>query len=105
MKTTTKRQQKAQKPATPGFAIAIDDDTELGLAMLIAEDEEGHYQPVGCVVSINEAREIAQCDFSRRMRDLERGADPGLCPYVYKIWATGLGGEYRLATELLATSL
>jgi hypothetical protein len=91
--------------ATPGFAIEIKDDTELGIAMLIAEDEEGHYQPVASVININEGREIAQSDLRRRMRELERGNDPGLCPYCYRIWATGLDGDYRVAAELLATSL
>ena len=100
-----KHTQKASKPATPGFAIEIKDDTELGLAMLIAEDEEGHYEPIGCVVSISEACEIATSNLQHRMRELERGGDPGLCPYAYKVWATGLDGGYRIARELLATSL
>jgi hypothetical protein len=73
--------------------------------MLIAEDEEGHYQPVGSVININEGREIAQRDLRRRMRELERGDDLGFCPYCYKIWATGLDGDYRVAAELLATNL
>lgn len=102
MAQSTKR---TKRPATPGFAIEIKDNTDLGLAMLIAEDEEGRYQPVGCVISISEAREIARSDFRRRMHDLERGADPGLCPYGYKIWATGLDGDYRTVAELPATSL
>ena len=31
---------------TPGFAIRINDDTELGLAILVAEFGDGNYQPV-----------------------------------------------------------
>jgi len=62
------RKQQTRMNATPGFAIEIKDDTELGLAMLIAEDEEGHYLPVGSVININEGREIAQSDLRRRMR-------------------------------------
>jgi hypothetical protein len=42
--------------------IAIKDDTELGLAILVAEFGDGNYRPVGAVVSINEAREIADSD-------------------------------------------
>ena len=91
--------------ATPGFAIEIKNDTELGSAMLIAEDEEGHYQPVASVISINEGREIAQDDLRRRTRLLECDADPGLCPYCYKIWARGIDGDLRVAAEILATSL
>ena len=35
--------------ATPGFAIEIGLDTNLGLAILLAEDEEGHCEPVAVV--------------------------------------------------------
>ena len=99
------RKQQTRTNATPGFAIEIKDDTELGLAMLIADFGKGRYQPIGVVISINEAREIAQSDMRRRMRQLERGNDPGICPHYYKVWATGLDGDYRVAAELLATSL
>ena len=40
----TSKQQRAQ--ATPGFAIRILLDTDLGIATLVVEDEEGHYEPV-----------------------------------------------------------
>jgi hypothetical protein len=103
MKHTTKKQQK-QTP-TNGFAIPLTDTTDLGLAMLIAESEDGQYEPVGVVASISEAREIAESDLKGRMRRLERGADPGLCPYTYKVWANGIDGDYRIAVELSATSL
>jgi|SRR5579883_2496730 hypothetical protein len=101
------RQVRSLKPGTPtpGFAIQIKDDTELGLAMLVAEDEEGHYEPVGVVVSINEAREIAAGDMSGRMRRLERGSNAGLCPYEYKVWAQGIDGDYRVASTINAASL
>ena len=58
-------------------AIEIKDDTNLGLAILIAEDEEG--EPIGAAVSINEAREIAQSSLRAKRRRLERDEDPGLC--------------------------
>ena len=90
--------------ATPGFAIEIKDDTELGLAMLIADLGDGHYQPIGVVVSINEAREIAAGDMRGRMRDLERGDTP-MCTYVYKVWAPGIDGDYRVAKEIGTTEL
>jgi hypothetical protein len=82
-----------------GFAIPLQPDTQLGLAMLIAEDEEGHHEPVAVASTINEAKEIADSDFRGRQRRLERGEAPGLCPYVYKLWAQGIDGYYLLAGE------
>ena len=96
--------EHATATATPGFAIEIKDDTQLGLAMLIVEDEEGHYEPVGVVASINEAREIAASDMRGRMRLLERDEDP-ICPYEYKVWAQGIDGDYRVAGTITAASL
>jgi hypothetical protein len=90
--------------ATPGFAIEIGPDTNLGLAILLAEDEEGHSEPVAVVVSINEAREIAVGDMRRRRNELERGEAP-MCPYEYKVWAEGLGGGYRVAGTIPATEV
>jgi len=83
-----------------GFAIPIQPDTNLGLAMLIAEDEDGQYEPVAVVGTINEAREVAESDLRGRMRRLERGDDPGICPNTYKVWARGVDGSYRLACEM-----
>ncbi len=105
MKHTTTKQNRTRKPATPGFAIEIKDDTELCDAMLIAEDEDGHYEPVAGVISINEAREIAQSNLRYRMDELERGGDPGLCPYQYTVWARGILGRQCIAAKILATSL
>ena len=98
------RKQQTRTNATPGFAIEIKDDTELGIATLIAEDEEGHYLPIGSVVSINEGREIALDDLRCRMRLLERGTDPGFCPYCYRIWARGLDG-FQVAATILAIEM
>ena len=86
--------------ATPGFAIEIKDDTELGLAVLVAEFGENTYQPIGVVVSINEAREIAAGDMCGRMRDLEAGKTPA-CPEAYVVWAQGLDGDYRVARRIM----
>ena len=87
-----------------GFAIPLQPDTELGLAMLIAEDEEGHHEPVAVASTINEAKEIAQSDLRSRMRRLDRGDDP-MCPYTYRLWARGVDGDYRIAFELDADSM
>ena len=80
-------------------------EVALGLAMLIAEDEEGHYEPNAPVSSIAEAREIAQSNLRAKMRRLERDEDPGLCPYCYKVWAQGIEGGYRPVQEFDATTL
>jgi hypothetical protein len=68
--------------------------------MPIAEFEDGQYEPVGVVASIGEAREIAESDLQGRMRRLDRGGDPGLCPYAYKVRANGIDGACRIAIEL-----
>ena len=94
--TRTRKQPKNYN----GFAIPLQPDTELGLAMLIAEDEEGHHEPVAIASTINEAKEIAECDLRSRMRRLERGEDPGICPHTYKLWARGIDGDYRIACEI-----
>ena len=94
--------EQNQANATPGFAIEIRDNTELGLAMLVAEDEDGHYEPVAVAATINEAKEVAERDLRDRMRSIERGEDAGLCPVRYKLWARGIDGDYRLAHEINA---
>jgi hypothetical protein len=76
-------------------------DSDLGLALLVAEDEDGRYEPVAAVGTITEAQEIADCDLRARMRRLERGDDPGLRPAVYKLWARGIDGAYSIAMEIV----
>ena len=85
-----------------GFAIPLEPNTELGLAMLLAEDEDGHYEPVAVVASISEGRETAASDFAARMRRLEGDEEPGICPIRYRLWARGVNGDYRLAIEIPA---
>ena len=55
-----------------GFAIPLENDTDLGLALLIVDDEEGHYEPVANVATINEAKELAAADLRRRRGRFER---------------------------------
>jgi len=100
MRNTTKTTK-----ATPGFAIQLQPDTDLGLAMLIAEDEEGRIEPVAVAGTINEAKEIAESDMRSRMRRLERDDDPGICPARYRLWARGIDGDYRIAHEIDATTM
>ena len=97
-------QQRAALAPTTGFANEIKDSTDLGLAMLIAESEDGQYEPVAVIANVGEAREVAQQDLQSRMDRLEHGESP-LCPYEYKVWARGIDGDYRIAVELTATNL
>jgi hypothetical protein len=83
-----------------GFAIPLQPDTDLGLAMLIVESEDGQHEPVAVVGTIGEARETAESDLRDRMRRLERGEDAVLCPTLYKVWARGMNGTYRTAYEI-----
>ena len=99
--TNTQTNQMVEKRYN-GFALPLEPDTELGLAMLIAEDEDGHYEPVAVAATINEAKEVAESDLRGRMRSIERGEDAGLCPVRYKLWARGIDGDYRLAHEINA---
>ena len=106
VKTTTKTTKKnARQEATPGFALLITKDTDLGIAMLIAEDEDGHYEPVGPVANVGEAYEIAANNLSIRMDEVEQGKDGGICPYAYRVWAAGLEGTYRTAWLILVGEL
>jgi len=89
---TNRMQTKARKQS--GFAIEIKPDTDLGLAMLIAEfhprvaTDSFRYEPVAVVATLNEAREVASQD--RAMRDRENRIEP----QVYRVWAHGIGGDY-----------
>ena len=82
-----------------GRAVAITDPTDLGPAMLIAESEDGQYEPVAVVATVDEARNLAQEDLQSRMERLEKGGSP-LCPYTYRVWARGIDGEHRIACEI-----
>ena len=82
---------------TPGFAIQILRDTELGIATLIVEDEEGHYEPVNYASTLAEGFEMAKEDLRNRQKNLMADKDPGLCPWEYKVWARGLDGKMVVA--------
>jgi hypothetical protein len=83
--------------ATPGFAIQILRDTDLGIATLIVEDEEGHYEPVNYASSLGEGFEMAKEDLRNRRNNPEADKNPGLCPWQYKVWARGLEGRMVVA--------
>ena len=82
-----------------GFAIPLQPDTDLSLAILIAEGEDGGHEPVAVVGTIREARGVASSDLLDRMRRMDRG-DDCLCPDVYKLWARDVGCSYRLVCEI-----
>lgn len=67
MARTTKQ---TKTPAAPRFAIKIKDDTELGLAILVAEYGDGNYQPGG---GSGEHQRGAR---DRRQRHARKGARP-----------------------------
>lgn len=92
------RTKQTRQTPTPGFAIKINPQTELGLAVLIAETEDGRYEPVAVVATVAEAQEIAQSDFARRVKETSKGEDVA-CPARYAIWAQGTGGDYRPLRE------
>jgi len=98
MKHTTKR-TKTPSNATPGFAIQIEETTELSDAFLIAEFDGGRYEPLGSVISVGEAKEIAGHNMRCRMRKLEAGGEPE-CPEAYVLWARGIDGDYHVAARL-----
>jgi hypothetical protein len=83
-----------------GLATSLEPHKDLGLAMLIAESEDGQHEPVAVVGTINEAQEIAKNDVRDRMRRLEATEDTPLCPICYRVWARGNDGTYRVVYEI-----
>jgi hypothetical protein len=82
-----------------GFAIELSPETELGVAMLIAEDAKGQTRPISVAGTIAEAKEIAADNMRSRVRG-NRGED--FLPARYKLWARGIAGEYILAATIEA---
>ena len=74
------------------------------LNVLIAECEELElgYEVIGVVGSESEARELAAEDMASREAKLEGGGDPGICPYVYRMFVRGVNG-YSCTLEIPAT--
>ena len=91
---TTKTNQEYQ-PIRP--------DADLGLAMLIAEDDEGGYEPIAVTSTLNEAYELAASDMARRINQLNRGNEPGFCPARYALWLRGQRGEYANSIEIIVS--
>jgi hypothetical protein len=80
----------------------IDETIELEFGtMLVAESEDGGYEPVAMVITIREARELADEDLQIRMSELEKGGQP-MCPARYVVWARRDQGTYRTITTFEA---
>ena len=78
---------------------AVDENVELGFgSLLVAEDDEGGYEPVAVVSTLREARELAAEDFRFRLADVESGNSP-LCPDRYAIWVRRSAG-YTVLTAI-----
>jgi hypothetical protein len=80
-----------------GFAVPLQPDTDLHFAMLVAEDEEGSYEPIDKASTIAEGKELASDDMKRRLKRLEADQHSGICPYAYKLWARGVDGVQCVA--------
>jgi hypothetical protein len=48
-----------QQNTKQGTVPEIDERTELGMGMLVAESDAGAYKPVCAVINVREAREIS----------------------------------------------
>lgn len=81
----------------------ITETTDLGTGLLVAESEDGAYQPVGAVATIREAREIAASDKRGRVLRLNKGSEP-MCPARYMVWARGDSGEFAIVAEIATSS-
>jgi hypothetical protein len=80
----------------------IDEQDELGFGtMLVAESDEGGYEPVAMVSTIREARELADENLRIRMSELENGGQP-MCPVRYVVWGRGDFGTYRIICTIEA---
>jgi hypothetical protein len=80
------------------------DNTDLGMAILIVESEDGEYEPVSVIGSLSEASEMARLDMQRRIREAEAGETP-MWPAIYKVWTRRANGDYSVACTIDALSL
>jgi hypothetical protein len=85
--------------AAEANTTVISETADLGIGLLVAETDDGAYEPVGAVGSVREARQIAANDMRRRMHRLDQGGDP-MCPARYVVWAQGARGEYATVAEI-----
>lgn len=72
--------------------------------LIIAESEEGGYEPVGEAVNSQEACEIAASDMRRRKKELEAGQAP-MCPFQYNLWGRNRDGSFKPLAQIQAEEL
>ena len=72
----------------------------LDSALLVAEAEDGGYEPISPVSTINEAIEMAQANFDHRMKKLTQDREP-MCLARYAIWARGHDGAFQRIHEIV----
>jgi hypothetical protein len=74
-------------------------DCQLDSGLLVAEAEVGGYEPVALVSTINEALELADTNFRRRLKEFEQGRET-MCPARYAVWARGFDGAFERVHEI-----
>jgi hypothetical protein len=72
-----------------GFAFPLQPSTDLGLAMLIVESEDGQNEPVAVVGTISEARDVAHRIFATGCGDWNRARTR---PFAHYCTKSGLVG-------------
>jgi len=88
-----------QAAATTADEKPVDENATLALGLLVAEAEDGSYEPVAMVSTIREAREVAGQNFRNRMIENENGGDP-LYPARYAVWQQSREGGYRIVSAI-----
>ena len=96
----TKQEQTLIDAQNALLANALSPKQQLGLAILIAENELGAYEPIGVVGSIEEAREMAREDMAGRFEDMAHDRDP-MAVDIYRLWVRKSNG-YELLTSINA---
>ena len=94
----TKNEQTIIDAQNELLADALQPKQNLGLAILIAENDLGHYEPVGVVGTIQEAREMAQHDMAHRLAELAQDRSP-MAADIYRLWGMKSNG-YELLTSI-----
>lgn len=74
-------------------------DKQLDSGLLVAEAEDGGYEPIALVSTINEALELADDNFRRRLKEFEGGRET-MCPARYAVWARGFERAFERVHEI-----
>jgi hypothetical protein len=94
-------ESKQMTPADEGIA-AVRAEMRSALSLLIVcEDEEGNYEPIGEAYNESEAREIIDSVMRGKMKTLAADGDPGICPYIWKGFTRTASGRYTEVWRVL----